>query len=140
LCLATLGEVDHLPLRATEGWLRSLVFWIGLALPVPDYTTLCRRRKQREVELPRSQKGKGLHLVVDSTGVKLYGEGEGKVRQHGKSKRRSWRKVHYGGGGNEERNCSSGGNDPCGVRWESVRGVAGAGGRSDRAGDGGRGV
>jgi hypothetical protein len=65
LCLATLGEVDHLPLRATEGLLRSLVSWMGLALPVPDYTTLCRRRKQREVELPRSQKVVTTHSVSD---------------------------------------------------------------------------
>ncbi len=94
LCMATLGEVYRLPLRATEGLLRSIVKLLGVELSVPDYTTLCRRRRKLSVELPRQQKSEPLHVVVDSTGIKVYGEGEWKVRQHGYSRRRTWRKLH----------------------------------------------
>ena len=94
LCMATLEEVYHLPLRATQGLTRSLVKLLGIELSVPSYTTLCRRRRSLEVELPRLCKSEPLHLVVDSTGIKVYGEGEWKVRQHGYSKRRTWRKLH----------------------------------------------
>lgn len=98
LCMATLQEVYHLPLRATAGLMQSVVKLLGGGLAVPDYTTLCRGRKLLEVELPRrcrKNKGEPLHLVVDATGVKVYGEGEWKVRQHGYSKRRTWRKLHF---------------------------------------------
>ena len=94
LCMATLEAVYHLPLRATEGLTLSVVNLLGLQLAVPDYTTLCRRRRSLEVVLPRSLKNEPLHLVVDSTGVKVYGAGEWQVRQHGYSRRRTWRKLH----------------------------------------------
>lgn len=94
LLMATLGEVYRLPLRATEGLLCSVVKLLGLELAVPDYTTLCRRRRALQVALPRRGKDEPLHLVVDSTGVKVFGEGEWKVRQHGYSRRRTWRKLH----------------------------------------------
>ena len=93
-CLATVGEVYHQPLRATEGLMRSLTRLLGVEVPVPDYSTLSRRRKTLAVSLPRRAKSEPLHLVVDSSGVKIYGEGEWKVRQHGYSKRRTWRKLH----------------------------------------------
>jgi IS5 family transposase len=96
LCMATLGEVYHLPLRATQGLTRSLIILLGVELSMPCYTTLCRRRRSLEVELPRLRKSEPLHLVVDSTGVKVYGEGEWKVRQHGWTRRRTWRKLHVG--------------------------------------------
>jgi hypothetical protein len=63
-------------------------------LPVPNYTTLCRRARDLEVVLPTLRSGEPLHLVVDSTGLKVFGEGEWKVRKRGYSKRRTWRKVH----------------------------------------------
>jgi IS5 family transposase len=94
LCALTLQQVYHLPLRSTEGLLGSLFVLLGVDLPVPDYTTLSRRRKHLPVSLPRQGKGQGLHLVIDSTGFKVFGEGEWKVRQHGYSKRRTWRKLH----------------------------------------------
>jgi IS5 family transposase len=94
LCMATLEEVYHLPLRATEGLMLSVVKLLGVDLGVTDYTTLCRRRRSLEVVLPRRQKQEPLHLVVDSTGLKVYGEGEWKVRQHGYTRRRTWRKLH----------------------------------------------
>lgn len=96
LCMATLSEVYRLPLRATEGIMLSVVAMLRLSLRVPCYTTLCRRRRTLEVSLPRLRKDEPLHLVVDSTGVKIYGEGEWKVRRYGWSKRRTWRKLHLG--------------------------------------------
>lgn len=96
LCMATLEEVYRLPLRATQGLTRSIIKLLGVELSVPCYTTLCRRRRSLEVELPRRKKPEPLHLVVDSTGIKVYGEGEWKVRQHGYTKRRTWRKLHLG--------------------------------------------
>jgi len=96
LCMATLEEVYGLPLRATEGLTRSIIHLLGVELSVPCYTTLCRRRKSLEVALPRRKKSEPLHMVVDSTGIKVYGEGEWKVRQHGWSRRRTWRKLHIG--------------------------------------------
>ena len=96
LTMATLSEVYGLPLRATRGLLLSVMELLGLCLPVPCYTTLCRRRQSLRVVLPRRKKSEPLHLVVDSTGVKIYGEGEWKVRRYGWSKRRTWRKLHLG--------------------------------------------
>jgi Transposase DDE domain len=96
LAMATLAEVYGLPLRATRGLLLSVVGLLGLCLPVPCYTTLCRRRRSLRVALPRRRQSDPLHLVVDSTGVKVYGEGEWKVRRFGWSKRRTWRKLHVG--------------------------------------------
>ncbi|KAF1013666.1 MAG: IS5 family transposase ISBam3 [Burkholderia gladioli] len=61
---------------------------------MPNCTTLCRRAKTLDVELPILRDNEPSHLVVDSTGLKVYGEGAWKVRQHGYSKRRTWRKVH----------------------------------------------
>jgi Transposase DDE domain len=92
-CLLTLRAVYHLTLRATEGFARSLFGLMRLDLPVPDYSTLCRRSATVRVTLPKKAQGP-LHLVIDSTGLKVYGEGEWKVRQHGYSKRRTWLKLH----------------------------------------------
>jgi IS5 family transposase len=102
LCGLMLQAIYHLPLRATEGMLRSIFTMLeaksslGAELPVPDYTTLCRRRQTLDVKLPRTQRDEPIHLVVDSTGLKVFGEGEWKVRQHGWCKRRTWRKLHLG--------------------------------------------
>jgi len=96
LCMATLKEVYHLPLRATQGLMASLMRLLGLDLPVMHYSQLSRRCASLEVALPRRAKSEPLHLVVDSTGVKVFGEGEWKVRQHGYTKRRTWRKLHIG--------------------------------------------
>ena len=92
-CVLTLRAVYHLPLRATEGFARSILGLMGLDLDVPDYSTLCRRAKTLPITLPKVAVGP-LHLVIDSTGLKVYGEGEWKVRQHGHSKRRTWLKLH----------------------------------------------
>lgn len=96
LCMASLQELYHLPLRATVGLLKSVVGLLSITVSVPCYTTLSRRRRVLEVILPKRAKRAPLHLVVDSTGVKIYGEGEWKVRQHGWTRRRTWRKLHLG--------------------------------------------
>lgn len=95
-CMAMVKEVFHLPLRATQGLLGSILKLLGVGLSAPDYSTLCRRRRKLTIKLPRRGRHDGMHLVVDSTGVKVYGEGEWKVRQHGKTKRRTWKKLHIG--------------------------------------------
>ena len=92
-CLLTLRCVYHLTLRATEGFARSLFELMEVDLAVPDYTTLCRRAATVRITLPRKATGP-LRLVLDGTGLKVYGEGEWKVRQHGYSKRRTWLKLH----------------------------------------------
>lgn len=86
-------EVYHLPLRATEGLVSSLLGLLGADLPAPDYSTLCRRARSLGVRLAAAARRPPRHLVVDSTGLKVYGEGEWKVRLHGYDKRRTWRKL-----------------------------------------------
>ncbi len=82
------------PVRALQGFAQSQRDLAFANLPVPNDTTMCRRAQTLQVQLPIIASGEPLHLVVDSTGLKVYGEGECKVRQHGYSKRRTWRKVH----------------------------------------------
>jgi len=96
LTMTILQEIYHLPLRQSEGFLRSIFELMKLDLPVPDYSTLCRRRAALEIELPTRRRDEPLHVVIDSTGIKVFGEGEWKVRQHGYSYRRTWRKLHLG--------------------------------------------
>ena len=97
-CVLRLREVYRLPLRATEGLLRSLVALLGADITVPCYSTLSRRQAGLSVELS-APAAEPLHLVIDGTGLKVFGDGEWKARQHGitkscSSKRRVWRKVH----------------------------------------------
>jgi Transposase DDE domain len=94
--MATLEEVYHLGVRQTEGLLASIGELLHLEVPIPPYSTLSRRRPTLEIALPRTHGKEALHVVVDSTGVKVFGEGEWKVRQHGYTYRRTWRKVHGG--------------------------------------------
>lgn len=96
LLLLTLREVYNLPLRALEGFAKSLFQQMGLALPVPSYTQISRRAKLLNKKIPSLLKRGVLDIVCDSTGLKVYGEGEWKVKIHGKSKRRTWRKFHIG--------------------------------------------
>jgi len=83
-----------LALRATPGFLGSLRELMAAPLRVPHYSTCCRRQAALEVGIPRPVSAGPRHVVVDSTGLKVFGEGEWKVRQHGSSKRRTWRKLH----------------------------------------------
>src|SRR5271157_4252226 len=92
----TMRLVFGLALRQTEGLIGSVIALLGLDLSVPDHSTLSRRAKTLEVPLPRRTTTGPLHLLVDSTGLKLGGAGEWLVEQHGTSRRRSWRKLHIG--------------------------------------------
>jgi hypothetical protein len=95
LTALTLRAVFRLALRQTEGLIGSILRLLGLGLTVPDHTTLSRRAETLEV--PRSRSGsEPLHLLVDSTGLKLCGQGEWLAEKHGTRKRRSWRKLHLG--------------------------------------------
>jgi len=90
--------VFHLSLRATQGSPESLVELMGVELPIPDYTTVSRRQAGLDVgpqPLPTEQPR---HVVIDTTGLKVYGAGEWYVRKHGmgKGRRRTWRKLHLG--------------------------------------------
>jgi len=94
-CCLTLKMVFKLPLRATQGFVESLLKLLKLPLTAPDYSLLSKRQKSLCLKLPDKIKSmESMHLVVDSTGLKLYGEGEWKVRQPGKDKRRTWLKLH----------------------------------------------
>jgi hypothetical protein len=95
LVMLTVKEVFHLTNRGVEGFVRSIFRMMKINLPVPDHTTLSKRGKDVKVNLPKKANQK-VNIVMDSTGLKIYGEGEWKVRQHGVSKRRTWRKLHIG--------------------------------------------
>jgi DDE family transposase len=82
-------------LRQTEGLIGSIIRSLGLDLAIPDHSTLSRRAGTLELTRP-SSKGGPMHLLVDSTGLKLSGAGEWLVEKHGTSRRRSWRKLHIG--------------------------------------------
>ena len=92
----------RLPYRQTEGLIGSIMGLLGLDLPVPDHTTLCRRAATLEVPRPRSgtaaagREAEPMRLLVDSSGLKLCGPGEWLVEKHGTRTRRSWRKLHIG--------------------------------------------
>jgi hypothetical protein len=98
--MLTLKAVFHLPLRATSGFVQSVLAVIGYAgLPVADPSTLSRRSGTLKVQLPLMRpRGarEALHLVVDSTGLKVFGDGEWKRKKHGLSHHRSWLKMHLG--------------------------------------------
>ena len=73
--------------------MESLLTLSGLSWSVPDFSTLSRRQNTLQVAIPYRPK-EGLHLLIDSTGIKVEGEGEWQRRKHGGSKRRIWRKIH----------------------------------------------
>jgi len=92
--MLTLRAVFKLPYRQTQGFGQSLLDLMETGLTAPNYTTLCLRSGDLQVALPSRETEGAKHLVMDSTGLKIYGEGEWKVRQHGYTKRRTWRKLH----------------------------------------------
>ncbi len=92
--MASIKFIFHQAGRQTSGLVASIFELMKVNLPVPDHSTLSRRMVGLEVDLPLKASANGRHIVVDSTGLKVYGEGEWKVRTHGVSKRRTWRKLH----------------------------------------------
>ncbi len=94
-CMLTLRALFKLTFRMAEGFTKSVLKDLLKAeVEIPDYSLLCKRQKSLKVDLRRAYAGEGLHLVIDTTGLKVYGEGEWKVRQHGWVKHRLWRKLH----------------------------------------------
>jgi Transposase DDE domain len=91
----TIQAVYGLPLRATFGFVRSIFKLLDIPLSVPDYTTISRRAKSLHIVLHTTKKDT-TDVILDSTGSKVFGEGEWKVRKHGWSKRRTWKKIHIG--------------------------------------------
>ena len=100
LCIEALlmiKAVFKLPYRQTQGFASSLLMLMGLSwLSVPCYSQICRRAGDLEVEPYQIPATGPMVIAIDSTGLKIYGEGEWKVRKHGYSKRRTWRKLHLG--------------------------------------------
>ncbi|MFL5282689.1 MAG: IS5 family transposase [Rhodopila sp.] len=94
-CL-TLRLVFHQPLRQTEGLLRSIADMLKIDIAIPDHTTLSRRGGGLTILPKRVDRSEPLHLLVDSTGLKIYGEGEWLDQKHGIRSRRRWRKLHLG--------------------------------------------
>jgi hypothetical protein len=96
-CGLLIKAVFRTALRALQGFIRSIIKILGLDLVCPHYSVFSRRAKGLQIPLRRLLKpGEKLNVVFDSTGLKVFGEGEWKVRKHGYSKRRTWRKVHVG--------------------------------------------
>ncbi len=79
-----------------KGFWSPLLMLMRIELAVPDHSTLSRRLSKLSVKLPVVPKDQAVHVVMDSTWVKVYGKGEWKVRTYGVGKRRTWRKLHLG--------------------------------------------
>ena len=94
-CL-TLKVVFGLALRQTVGFATSLLKLMGMNVPVPDFSTLCRHQDKLAVAIPYRGSTGPLHLLIDSTGIKVEGEGDWMARKHGRSRPRQWRKIHLG--------------------------------------------
>ncbi len=92
----TLRLLFHLPLRQAEGFLTSLFVLMGLDLQSPDHTTLSRRGQHLDLTLRRVPRPSGLHLIIDSTGLSIDGEGEWAAAKHGGRGTRGWKKLHVG--------------------------------------------
>jgi Transposase DDE domain len=82
------------PWRQTEGLLRSVVTLLGVNLAVPDHTTFSRRSVGLSLATPLPPTAEPVHVVIDSTGLKVYGAGEWHKEKHGERGRRTWRKLH----------------------------------------------
>ncbi|WP_274805944.1 IS5 family transposase [Escherichia coli] len=87
-------RVFRLTLRAAQGFIDSIFSLMNVPLRCPDYSCVSRRAKSVNVSFKTSTRGEIAHLVIDSTGLKVFGEGEWKVKKHGQERRRIWRKLH----------------------------------------------
>jgi IS5 family transposase len=92
----TLRLLFQLPLRQAEGFLRSLLELMDLTLESPDHTTLSRRGGNLNPKLVPVVSKKPIHLIIDSTGLSIVGEGEWASAKHGGRGKRGWRKLHIG--------------------------------------------
>lgn len=96
LCIMALKVVYGLPYRQLIGFIFSIFEFLKVGLKIPHFTTVAARAKVMGKHFKRLSKAAPTDLVLDSSGFKIYGEGEWKVRQHGKQKRRRWKKFHIG--------------------------------------------
>jgi hypothetical protein len=92
----TLRLIFGLPLRQAEGFLRSILSLMGVGLEAPDHTTLSRRSQNLNVDLHRASVNQPTHLIIDSTGLSIVGEGEWAAAKYGGRGRRGWKKLHLG--------------------------------------------
>jgi hypothetical protein len=93
--LLTIRELFRPAYRNTEGFGRWVFRIMQLDLAIPDYTSLCKRAAKLDVSLLLTNKKGKIDVVVDSTGLKVFGEGEWKVKKQGWAKHRTWRKLHW---------------------------------------------
>ncbi|EPX1125608.1 IS5 family transposase, partial [Acinetobacter baumannii] len=95
-CCLMIKSLFRLSLRMVTGFVQSLIKLCGLNWTAPDYSTLCRRQKHINIAISYQKSSDGLHLLVDSTGLKFLGEGEWKRKKHEPEYRCQWRKLHIG--------------------------------------------
>ena len=95
-CCLMIKSIFRLSLRMVTGFVQSLIQLSGLSWTAPDYSTLCRRQKRIDIAISYQKSHEGLHLLIDSTGLKFLGEGEWKCKKHQPEYRRQWRKLHIG--------------------------------------------
>lgn len=96
LCLMALKVAFNSAYRQLVGFARSIFSLMGLTARVPHFTTIAFRARSLGKQFDKLFKGSPTDIVIDSSGLKIYGEGEWTVRQHGKQKRRRWKKFHIG--------------------------------------------
>ncbi|KAF3362256.1 hypothetical protein PHSC3_001193 [Chlamydiales bacterium STE3] len=95
LMMLILREVYNRSLRNLQGFVQSLLHAMGLNLPLPSYSQISRRAKSLHKRVNRLTQGKkSCHIIFDSTRLKVHGEGEWKVKIHGRGRPRKWVKVH----------------------------------------------
>jgi len=87
-------RVFRLTLRAAQGFIDSIFALMGVPLRSPDYISVSKRAKSVNICFKTPTRGETAHLVIDSTGLKVFDEGEWNVKKHGKERRRIWRKLH----------------------------------------------
>jgi hypothetical protein len=95
-CALVFKSVYHLSLRAAQGFLSSVMELMRLTLPIPDYSTVSRRQGALQVRISPALQSGPRHVVIDATGLRVYGAGEWCVRKYRVCRRRTWRKLHLG--------------------------------------------
>ncbi len=95
-CAVVVKSVYCLSLRAAQGFVPSVLSLLRLDLPVPNSSTICRRQGSLTVPTFSSSNSRPRHIVIDATGLRVYGAGEWHVQKHGSGRRRTWRKLHLG--------------------------------------------
>jgi len=93
-CCLMLRQVYKLPLRQTEGFLRSLIILMGLDIKAPDYSCISKRSISLKLKKLIGTITPGSHFIIDSTGLKIFGKDEWHQEKHGVKAMRSWRNLH----------------------------------------------